>query len=234
MKTDFANYTATRYLKDTDYPTMEDIDKHGKKIGFLCVKKRYDVIADFMPGDVLEATQEDLIQSLRNQETALQNWKTVGFRIRMIQAFNMMHKLADVTPDNNDPTMCPRMVIERNSRIVLYWDVISGFSMILSYFLVPYQIAFGGPYSAEGRAIEISLDVVFLITLLLRLITDRYSEPGQKLSGRQVAFNYITGYFIFDLASFFPHLVTKETYLGYSVLYKLKLFRYINLYGTLS
>jgi hypothetical protein len=146
----------------------------------------------------------------------------------------MMHKLVDATSDNNDPTTCPRMVIERNNRIILYWDVISGFSMILSYFLVPYQIAFGGPYSAEGRAIEISLDVVFLITLLLRLITDRYSEPGQNLSGRQVAFNYITGYFIFDLASFFPHLVTKETYLGYSVLYKLKLFRYINLYGTLS
>ena len=152
----------------------------------------------------------------------------------MIQAFKMMHSLADATSDNNDPTTCPRIVIERNNRIILYWDVISGFSMIMSYFLAPYQIAFGGPYSAGGRAVEITLDVVLLVTLLLRLITDRYSEPGQKLSGRAVAYKYITGYFIFDLVSFFPHLITKETYKGYSILYKLKLFRYINLYGTLS
>ena len=61
MKTDFKKIKATRHVKDTDYPTMDDINQHGKKFGILCLKKKYDIITDFMPGDVLEETQEDLI-----------------------------------------------------------------------------------------------------------------------------------------------------------------------------
>jgi hypothetical protein len=56
--------------------------------------------------------------------------------------------------------------------------------MLISYVLVPYQIAFGGPNSQTDRNIEIALDIVILIDMMLNFIIDSYSNPGQTLNNK--------------------------------------------------
>lgn len=65
-----------------------------------------------------------------------------------------------------------------------------------------------GPERTHG--LDFFLDFVILVDILLNFITDTYSNPGKTLNNRQVALKYITSYFVVDLLSFLPHLVTLE------------------------
>lgn len=44
-----------------------------------------------------------------------------------------------------EPKICASYVIVKNSKFKLFWDVFSNIMMMVSYFLVPFEIAFGGP-----------------------------------------------------------------------------------------
>jgi hypothetical protein len=97
--------------------------------------------------------------------------------------------------------------------------------MCISYFVVPYDIAFQGPKNRFMHNLDLFLDVVILIDVLLNFITDSYSDGGTKLNNRQIAFKYIKSYFLIDLMSCMPMLVTNEKYIGTHWIYCLKLLR---------
>lgn len=68
---------------------------------------------------------------------------------------------------------------------------------------------------------------MILADVCINFITDSYSDPGETITNRQIAYRYITSYFIFDALAFLPGLVTLERFGGFTTIYKLKLFRYM-------
>ena len=62
----------------------------------------------------------------------------------------------------------------------MYWDIINNLFLVVSYFQVPLNIAFGRPLEGdvEARNLEIVLDCVILIDIGLSFVTDNYSDPG--------------------------------------------------------
>ena len=100
----------------------------------------------------------------------------------------------------------------------------------ISYFQVPYQIAFGGPNSAWEHNVDIFLDIVLLVDVVMNFITDQYSDPSEPLlSNKKIAFKYVTSYFVVDLLSFLPQLATNESYKGSHWIYCLKMLRYFRI-----
>lgn len=148
----------------------------------------------------------------------------------MIQAFKMMQSLSEKVEREDDSLCFSGFVIAKNSRFKLYWDLFASLLMLISYFMVPYQIAFGGPRGDNAEdfiSLEIILDIIILIDVCINFITDSYSDPGETITNRQIAYRYITSYFVPDVIAFLPGLVTNERYGGFTTIYKLKLFRYL-------
>lgn len=202
----------SRFRKRKLYPTIKKINKHmTRKYGFLfCLSKKRDILSRFQYGDILECLEDDLTSKLRAQQTALHNWATIGFRIRMIQAFKMMSSLSEQVGPEEELVCFNGYVIAKNSRIKLYWDVINNIFMLISYFLVPYQIAFGGPSTSEMHQLELILDTVVFLDVIFNFITDNQSDPGEIVTNKKIAYRYISSYFLFDVLSFLPGLVTFE------------------------
>ena len=140
-----------------------------------------------------------------------------------------MSSLSDQVGPEEDLVCFSGYVIAKNSRIKLYWDVLNNIMMLISYFLVPLQIAFGGPSTSEMHQLELILDIVVFLDVIFNFITDNQSDPGEIVTNKKIAFRYISSYFIFDVLSFLPGLVTFEYYGGFTIIYKLKLFRYLKL-----
>lgn len=68
-----------------------------------------------------------------------------------------------------------------------------------------------------------------LIDIAINFITDSQSNPGETITNKKIAFRYITSYFVFDMLSFLPGLVTFEFNGGFTTIYKFKLLRYMKL-----
>jgi hypothetical protein len=66
-----------------------------------------------------------------------------------------------------------------------------------------------------------------LIDVGINFITDDQSVPGETITNKKIAYRYITSYFVYDVLSFLPGLVTWELNGGYSAIYKFKMFRYM-------
>ena len=180
---------------------------------------------------MLECLENSLLHKLRAQETAYHNWYTLSFRIRMVQAFKL--KIPNEKEAIEDKPWFNGFVITRRSRGRIYWDFLSNILMTVSYFMVPYHIAFAvGGFSERQRVLEFVLDVVILIDVLLNFITDSYSDPGRQLDNRQIAFKYITSYFLVDVLSFLPSLAMLERQHGAHWVQILKLIRYFKIKRT--
>jgi len=79
--------------------------------------------------------------------------------------------------------------------------LISIIFMVISFFLIPLNIAFGMKDRPEHvQTLDIVIDSVFLVDILLNFITDKYSEPGQDITNKQIASRYVRDTFIWDLA----------------------------------
>lgn len=221
-----------RYRKKVRPVTYSEIEKIDDQQSnrIACRRKVKDPLEQYLPGDVLECLEGKLMHKLKAQETALANWYKIGFRIRMIQAFKMMTQLSDHKEQVDNSVTCPNYVITKRHRVRIYWDFVSNIMMTITYLAVPYQIAFGGPHTSSEREFELFLDVMILIDIFLNFFTDVYSDPGKKLySHKMIAIKYIQSYFILDILSCLPQLVTLETYKGTHWIYILKILRYLRI-----
>jgi len=68
------------------------------------------------------------------------------------------------------------------------------------------------------------------VDVMLNFVTDSYSDSNKTLlNNKQIAFKYITSYFLVDLLSFLPQLISLETFKGTHPIYMLKLLRYFRI-----
>lgn len=149
----------------------------------------------------------------------------------MVQALKL--KFPNREEENADRSWFKPIVITRRSRGRIYWDFLISLLMTFSYFMVPYHIAFAvGGFGERQRVLEFGLDVVILVDVLLNFITDSYSDPGKQLGNRQIAFKYITSYFLVDVLSFLPSMLMLERQHGAHWVQILKLIRYCKIKRT--
>ena len=153
-----------------------------------------------------------------------------------MMAFKISSKEDAVQEKDPNEKCCSGFVIQKSSRNKMYWDILSNLFLVFSYFIVPLNIAFGKPLPEDeaSRNLEIVLDMVILLDIIISFVTDTYSDPGQVLTNRQIAWNYMKGYFMADLLSCLPGLITLETNNGSTWIYKLKLLRYFQLTRTFN
>ena len=110
----------------------------------------------------------------------------------------------------------------------MYWDAFTNICLFVTYFAVPYNIAFDLPEVGDQNAtsLELFLDVVIFVDIIISFFTDDYPEPGTKPTNIRIAQQYAQNYFVFDALSCMPGLFQGEIGVtGSTLSYKLKLFR---------
>lgn len=60
----------------------------------------------------------------------------------MVQAFNMLYQL-DNQGEQEENRRCTGFIIDRNSRAKVIWNAFNDFFLVVSFFIVPWNIAFG-------------------------------------------------------------------------------------------
>lgn len=211
------------------------LQEEDRKTSRLCGNKEQSDDDDYPPGDVLEFLELALAERLKSQEAAIKNWYKIGFRIKIIQAFKMLERMNEGVEDKESRPF--RFVMDRNSKSIMYWNILSTCFLTISFFVVPYCIAFDRPYEQGDeslRRIALTIDIVLLIDICIQFITDNYSEPGQVLTNRQVANRYLKGYFLIDVLAVLPCFILLENVRGNDLIYKTKLLRYLQLPRTFS
>jgi len=122
-------------------------------------------------------------------------------------------------------------IIRRDSTSKEYWDFFTIVFTVTSLFMIPINIAFGmNSRNKNIQTLDIVIDSVFLVDIMLNFITDNFSEPGQDITNRQIAWRYVRGSFIWDLAESLPGLIVQEQYTENTRwIYLSKISRYIHI-----
>jgi len=110
----------------------------------------------------------------------------------------------------------------------------------MSYFMVPYSIAFQLPDDSNSQwaQIEIFLNIMILCDICLKFFTARDRDRGVKPKHCKLAIDYLSKEFFFDVISCLPDLirtiVNGSPDKGNVLWYWLKLLRFRNLNRSLS
>ena len=115
----------------------------------------------------------------------------------------------------------PLIFIMPTNTLPQIWESIINTSTIISLVMVPYVLVFG--LEDNYRNLGTTVDVIFFLDIIFTFITGYY--VGNKLITRRkkIAFRYLTTYFIFDIVSTVPSLVT-----GQKSIYAFKLLRFVH------
>lgn len=77
--------------------------------------------------------------------------------------------------------------------------------LIYTAFVTPVRIAFIDTTDTTWLVWEILIDTLFLIDLIITFRSAYYNEEGILIvDGKQIAMNYIKGWFIIDTMAIFP------------------------------
>jgi hypothetical protein len=154
----------------------------------------------------------------------------------MIRAFNMFDQLDGANQnwdddEEQDKKCCKGpIVIDRTNRSKMWWDMFSNIFYMISYFAVPFNITFNRPREGDKWATRFDLfcDILVFVDIFLNFFTDVYSNPGEAITNKTIAYRYGTSYFIPDVLSCVPRLwrsLQGITSHGYDPWYMLKVFR---------
>jgi len=97
--------------------------------------------------------------------------------------------------------------------------------------MIPINVAFGmDSRSRSVQTLEVVIDSVLLVDIMLNFVTDNFSEPGQDITNKQIAWRYVRSTFFWDLAECFPGLIVQEQYTEQTRwIYLTKISRYIHI-----
>jgi len=92
-----------------------------------------------------------------------------------------------------------------NNKYKKAWDILITFALLFTCCVTPYRIAFIEEEPVEWEIINLTLDILFLIDIFFCFISAYYTEEFVMIDGRKdIAINYITGWFSIDLLAIFP------------------------------
>lgn len=136
-------------------------------------------------GDVLEAVHDVLQEEMKLRKKAIANWKTMKFRVQMLQTFGWLKQINRQIRDQTENKCCSsswRFVVKSDSRNKIIWDQLTSVAFLVSYILTPFNIAFSLDLTDEMREIELILDTIMLFDIFANFFTDKFSNPGQIIS----------------------------------------------------
>ena len=93
------------------------------------------------------------------------------------------------------------------------WDILIYLGLTVSFFIVPFTLAFDA--GIEDNSIlkkthlwEVLFDVAFMINIALNFITAYQQDIIWKTELKDIAKTYLKSFFIFDIVSTLPCLIT--------------------------
>ena len=107
---------------------------------------------------------------------------------------------------------------------MLIWELIVNINYVISFFLIPYVLISPSELLPQVRWLEIGLDIFIFGDIIMDFFTAYYDDTEYVDSHKRIIINYLSTYFVFDMISCTPGLFTAE---GYSSLYFMKIFRYV-------
>ena len=86
------------------------------------------------------------------------------------------------------------------------WDVMVGVFVIFSVIIVPFRIGFPQPRTTASLAIDIAIDIVFLLDMVFSVITSYYdiNKDRYEFNKNAIALKYLQFWFWVDFVSIFP------------------------------
>ncbi|OMJ96128.1 hypothetical protein SteCoe_305 [Stentor coeruleus] len=123
-----------------------------------------------------------------------------------------------------------KCLIRNKSTFKSYWDVI--IELVLSYNIITTLFFLAYQYPSGGMlVIDLACWIVFIIDIGFNFFTEQIDEKGNSIQRfRKIAYNYLIGWFIFDILTILP-LSTG----GYPMAeYLLRMFRLLKLPGIFN
>jgi len=150
---------------------------------------------------------------------AKKNWRKIKFRLQVISQFQSLSRWM-MEPVEEEPTVeettkkkdRPWYIINENSTSKLIWNAITNIVYVGSFFLTAFTLAFEYQPLRVTKEIEMIIDIFTLLDIFFEFITTRTTRGNRGEitidSFCQIAPEYITSTFFFDLASCLPGLIT--------------------------
>ena len=133
--------------------------------------------------------------------------------------------------NSNQVIICRKKVFLPNGSLARYWNTLLFFLLMYVAFVMPWIMAFSDFYDIGiWTALEVAVDLCFLIDILINLNTAFKDEENNLVCGRKEIFlNYLKGFFIADVFSVFPlYLISSSTIGRMNILIRLlRLFRLV-------
>ena len=108
----------------------------------------------------------------------------------------------------------------------MIWNIFTNTFYLISFFTGPIMLAFEFETFDRQRYFELFLDFIMLCDIATEFFTSRMHKGKKITKLKSIAKAYIKSNFIFDILACLPGLVTWERY---TVLYYLKVFRYLQI-----
>ena len=106
---------------------------------------------------------------------------------------------------NEDELEVPHCVYLPNNPFIIFWDIISSLFVLYSIIISPVLLAFN-IQNMFFEIIDVISDLIFIFDIIFSFFTAYYNEDYDILivSKKKIALNYISSYFILDVASSIP------------------------------
>ena len=100
-----------------------------------------------------------------------------------------------------------KIIIFPDDLLRYYWDFALVLVLAYTFIIVPFRIAFLSNYddTTEWNTIDWVTDVIFFVDIVVNFFSAYYDfEDELVFSRKKIAYNYISGWFFFDLVGVFP------------------------------
>ena len=89
------------------------------------------------------------------------------------------------------------------------WDYVLAVALLVMVFVSPLLMAFGNSMDHDMRSVlsgvDWMLDIIFILDMCMQFFTSFYTKDGELIvDRRQIATNYLKGWFLIDILSIFP------------------------------
>ena len=111
-----------------------------------------------------------------------------------------------------------------DNTLLLIWNFSINWIYIVSFVIIPFVMINPKELLPPIRWLEFSFDIIFFTDIVIDWFTAYHNNEELITDLKQIWMNYLSSFFIFDILSIFPGLITGEAY--YQIYY-LKVLRYV-------